>query len=408
MPTVYLVSLAVFLGVILFLVAVLLLVESRLTVKGTRRILINDDQEKSIHTPGGKTLLGALIDSKVYLPSACGGKGTCGTCKCKVVEGGGDVLPTELSLVSRKERLQQIRLACQVKVKQDMAIRIPEEIFNIRKYQATVVSNDNVATFIKELVLKLDEGQQLKFEAGAYIQIDIPEYAAEFKDFSVAERYKAAWKHYNLLTLKAGTDQPVNRAYSLANPPEEANLLKFTIRIATPPPGKTELPPGVGSSFVFHLKPGDRVTLSGPYGDFFAKPTEREMCFLGGGAGMAPLRSHIRHQLLALNTKRRITFWYGARSRQEMFYDGEFTELAERYGNFSYCVSLSDPQPEDNWEGPTGYIHEVARDTYLIKHEDPTEIEYYLCGPPPMIASVEKMLYDLGVESDMIAYDKFG
>jgi Na+-transporting NADH:ubiquinone oxidoreductase subunit F len=408
MPSIYIISMAVFLGVILFLVGVLLLVESRLTVKGDQRIVINDDESKSVSTPGGKTLLGALIDNQVYLSSACGGKGTCGTCKCKVIKGGGDILPTELSLVSRKERAEQIRLACQVKVKQDMAIRIPDEIFNIQKYTTTVVSNRNVATFIKELVLKLDPGQTIQFRAGAYIQIDIPEYEVEFKDFSVAEKYKAAWKQYNLLTIKAKSDEPVNRAYSLANPPIETDLLKFTIRIATPPPGKAELPPGVGSSYVFNLKPGDRVTVSGPYGDFFAKETEREMCFLGGGAGMAPLRSHVRQQMLALNTRRRITFWYGARSRQEMFYDEEFADLQARFPNFTYHVALSDPQPEDNWDGPVGFIHQVAHDLYLSKHPDPTEIEYYLCGPPPMVAAVERMLYDLGVESDMIAYDKFG
>jgi Na+-transporting NADH:ubiquinone oxidoreductase subunit F len=408
MPSIYLLSLGVFSGVVLFLVVILLFVEHKLTVKGEMTITINDDQERSITVKGGGTLLGSLIEKKIYLPSACGGKGTCGTCKCKVTRGGGDILPTELSLVSRREQLARIRLACQVKVKQDMAIRIPDEIFNIKKYKATVVSNENVATFIKELVLQLDHGQRLDFEAGAYIQIDIPEYTAEFKDFSIAERYKAAWKQYSLLTLKSHSDEQVNRAYSLANPPAEGEVLKFTIRIATPPPGHNELPPGVGSSYIFNLKPGDRVTLSGPYGEFLAKPTQREMCFIGGGAGMAPLRSHIRHQLLALNTTRRITFWYGARSGQEMFYHEEFTELAEKFDNFSYYISLSDPQPEDRWQGLTGYIHEAARDGYLANHEDPTEIEYYLCGPPPMIAAVEEMLNDLGVEPEMVAYDKFG
>ncbi len=408
MPSIYLLSLAVFSGVVLFLVVILLFVEHKLTVKGEMTITINDDQDRSITVKGGGTLLGSLIEKKIYLPSACGGKGTCGTCKCKVTRGGGDILPTELSLVSRREQLARIRLACQVKVKQDMAIRIPDEIFNIKKYQATVVSNENVATFIKELVLQLDHGQRLDFEAGAYIQIDIPEYTAEFKDFSIAERYKAAWKQYSLLTLKSHSDEQVNRAYSLANPPAEGEVLKFTIRIATPPPGHNELPPGVGSSYIFNLKPGDRVTLSGPYGEFLAKPTQREMCFIGGGAGMAPLRSHIRHQLLTLNTTRRITFWYGARSRQEMFYHEEFTELADKFDNFSYYISLSDPQPEDHWQGLTGYIHEAARDEYLANHEDPTEIEYYLCGPPPMIAAVEEMLNDLGVEPEMVAYDKFG
>lgn len=406
-PSIYLMSVAVFAGVVLFLVGILLLVESRLTVKGDCRILINENEDKGIETAGGKTLLSALVENRIYLPSACGGKGTCGTCKCKVIGGGGDILPTELSLVNRIERKEQIRLACQVKVKQDMEIQIPDEIFNIKKYETTVVSNDNVATFIKELVLQLDPGDHLDFKAGAFIQIDIPEYEADFRSFSVAEKYKAAWKQFNLLTLKSRSDEKINRAYSLANPPEESGLLKFTIRIATPPPGVQAAPPGVGSSYVFNLKPGDRVTVSGPYGDFFAKHTQREMCFIGGGAGMAPLRSHVRHQLIGLNTKRRITFWYGARSRSEMFYDEEFKALQRDFPNFNYYVALSDPQPEDQWDGPTGYVHQVANDIYLGSHEDPTEIEYYLCGPPPMVAAVEKMLYDLGVEPEMVAYDKF-
>ena len=409
MPMIYMISLAVFLGIILVLVGILLLVESQVATKGEQQIVINEDKEKSIATSGGKTLLNALVDHQIYLPSACGGKGTCGTCKCHVLSGGGDILPTELALVNRVERAEKVRLACQVKVKQDMAIRIPDEIFNIRKYNATVVSNDNVATFIKELVIKLDPGETIEFKSGAYIQIDIPEYEAEFKDFSVAEKYKSAWKQYNLLTLKARSDEPVNRAYSLANPPIETDTLIFTIRIATPPPGKEDsIPPGIGSSYAFNLKPGDRITFSGPYGEFFAKPTEREMCFIGGGAGMAPLRSHIRQQLLALGSQRRITFWYGARSRQEMFYHDEFLDLEERFDNFSYCVALSDPLPEDEWQGATGFIHQVANDRYLAEHPDPTEIEYYICGPPPMVAAVEKMLYDLGVEPEMIAYDKFG
>jgi Na+-transporting NADH:ubiquinone oxidoreductase subunit F len=408
MTNIFIISAAVFLGVVLFLVAILLLFEAKLTVKGSQRIVINDDQTKSINTAGGKTLLSALVEQQIFLPSACGGKGTCGTCKCKIISGGGDILPTELALVGRKERRAGIRLACQVKVKQDMAIRIPDEIFSIKKFSATVVSNDNVATFIKELVLKPDPGEHIPFQAGAYVQFDIPEYEAEFKDFSIGERYKAAWKQFSFLTLKSKSDEPVNRAYSLANPPAESDLLRFTVRIATPPANRKDIPPGVGSSYLFYLKPGDRVILSGPYGDFFARETEREMCYIGGGAGMAPLRSHIRHQILALDTSRRISFWYGARSRQEMFYDDEFSELARRYPNFKYCVALSDPQPEDNWQGPVGFIHEVARDTYLAHHEDPTEIEYYLCGPPPMIAAVEEMLDDLGVEPEMIAYDKFG
>jgi Na+-transporting NADH:ubiquinone oxidoreductase subunit F len=406
---IYLTSLIVFLGVILFLVGILLLVESQVATKGEQRIVINDDEDKSISTSGGGTLLSALVDHQIFLPSACGGKGTCGTCKCHVLKGGGDILPTELALVNRVERAQKIRMACQVKVKEDMAIRIPDEIFSIKKVDATVVSNENVATFIKELVLKMDPGESLDFQAGAYIQFDIPEYELAFEDFSVGEKYKAAWKEFSYLTLRARSEEMVNRAYSLANPPHESDKLIFNVRIATPPPGKKDvIPPGVGSSYIFNLKPGDRITLSGPYGDFFAKPTDREMCFIGGGAGMAPLRSHIRHQLLGLNTERRITFWYGARSRQEMFYHEEFEDLDKRYPNFSYHVALSDPLPEDNWQGQTGYIHQVAHKIYLSDHADPTEIEYYMCGPPPMVAAVEMMLYDLGVEPEMIAYDKFG
>jgi len=404
----YLVGISVFTGVVLLLVILLLLVESRLAVKGECTVIVNDDQEKALRIRAGKTLLAGLIENDILIPCACGGKGTCGTCKIVVEEGGGDILPTELSLVNRRERMQKMRLACQVKIKQDMKVRVPEEIFNIKKYTATVVSNDNVATFIKELVLRLDPGQELDFKAGAYMQIDIPEYEVSFSEFSIGEQYRAAWEKFNLLTLRAGTDEPVTRAYSLANAPSEKGVLRFTVRIATPPPDAPDAPPGIGSSYIFSLKPGDKVSLSGPYGDFFVKPTDREMCFIGGGAGMAPLRSHIRHQLLDLNTSRTITFWYGARSRQEMFYHEEFLELEERFENFSYHVALSEPQPEDHWDGPVGFIHQVAHDLYLSAHPDPTEIEYYLCGPPPMIDAVEKMLDDLGVEPDMIAYDKFG
>jgi len=405
---IYLISTTVFLAVILLLVGMLLFVEGRVVIKGDRRIVINDDDDKAVSTALNKTLLASLLDNDILIPCACGGKGTCGTCKCQVVEGGGDILPTELSLVSRRERLDHYRLACQLKVKQDLKVRIPEEIFNIQKYNATVVSNDNVATFIKELVLKLDEGEEVNFTAGAYMQIDVPEYQAEFSNFTVAESYRDAWERFNLLSLKAGTDIPVNRAYSLANPPSEKGLLRFTIRIATPPPGQMDLPPGVGSSYVFNLKPGDRVVLSGPYGDFFVKDTAREMCFLGGGAGMAPMRCHIFNQLLDVGTSRKVTFWYGARSRQEMFYDEEFKDLQARFPNFSYHVALSEPQPEDNWDGPVGFIHQVAHDLYLKDHEDPAEIEYYLCGPPMMISAVMNMLDSLGVEREMIAFDDFG
>ena len=403
----YLIALAVFFGVVIFLVGALLLVESKVVLKGNRRIVINDDEDKRIETPTGTTLLAALTQNDILLPSACGGKGSCGLCKCKVLEGGRDILPTELAHLSRNEKLDHIRLSCQLKVKEDMRIRIPEEIFNIKKYDATVVANENVASFIKELRLKLDPGQTMDFETGSYVQIDIPEYERSYRDIHVGETYKKVWDRFDFWGLKARTEEPVYRAYSMANTPAEEEL-RFTIRIATPPPGAADIPPGVASSYLFTLKPGERVTLSGPYGDFFVKDSGREMCFIGGGAGMAPLRAHIFHQLLTEKTDRKITFWYGARSRSEMFYDEEFSELERNFDNFKYYVALSDPQPEDRWDGPVGFIHQVAYDQYLKNHPDPTEIEYYLCGPPMMLKAVQEMLDSLGVEPEMIAFDDFG
>ncbi len=406
---IYLVSLAVFSSITFILVGLLLLVEAKVVKKDDCFIAINDDEEKSLKVPGGTTLLAALSDNKIFLPSACGGGGTCGTCKCVVEEGVGGLLPTELAHLTRKERKENVRLSCQIKVKQDLKIRLAEEIFNAKKYNATVLSNDNVATFIKELVLKLDPGEELEFKAGAFIQIDVPEYELSFSEFRVrvAERFRPDWDAFNLWGLRSNTEEEIFRAYSLANPPYEKDVLRFTIRIATPPPGVSEAPPGVGSSYIFNLKPGDRITLSGPYGEFFAKETDREMCFVGGGAGMAPLRSHILHQLKMLKTKRKITFWYGARSKLELFFEKEFKDLENEYENFSFYVALSQPKPENNWEGMSGYIHQCLYDNYLSKHEDPTEVEYYLCGPPIMIDSLEDMLDSLGVEQEMIAYDKF-
>ncbi|OQX06910.1 MAG: NADH:ubiquinone reductase (Na(+)-transporting) subunit F [Desulfobacteraceae bacterium IS3] len=404
---IYLISTTVFSSVILVLVAILLLMEAKLVKKGDCKIVINDDYEKSIQVPGGITLLSALLGNKILLPSACGGGGSCGTCKCRVSDGNRGLLPTELPHLSRKERKENIRLACQLKVKEDLKIRIPDEIFSIRKFHATVLSNRNVASFIKELVVELDQGQAVEFKAGSYMQIDIPEYEASFSDFIVEEKFKPVWDRFNLWGLKAKSSEPVFRAYSLANPPSEKGILKFTIRIATPPPGAAEALPGVGSSYAFNLKKGDRVTLSGAYGEFFVKNTGREMCFVGGGAGMAPMRSQIRNQLIDVKTKRKMTFWYGARSKSEMFYDEEFKELEQNNNNFSYYVALSDPQPEDNWSGLTGFIHNCLYNHYLSKHADPTEIEYYLCGPPPMLDAIIKMLDGLGVEPEMIAYDKF-
>ncbi|MDY0221782.1 MAG: NADH:ubiquinone reductase (Na(+)-transporting) subunit F [Desulfobacterium sp.] len=402
---IYLISILVFTGVILTLVMVLLFVEAKVTTTGEHVIVINNDRENSIHVTGTPTLLSALSSQDIFLPSACGGSGSCGMCKCEVVKGGGAILPTELGHLSRKEKLEGQRLTCQLKVKDDLEIRLPESIFGIKKVDAEVVSNHNVATFIKELVLRPET--PMDFEAGAYFQIDVPEYDLTFKEFQIESKFVSEWKKYNLLELRARGIKPGFRAYSLANPPHDNQTIVLNVRIATPPPGTQGIPPGFGSSYVFSLKPGDKVQVSGPYGDFMAKETENEMCFIGGGAGMAPLRSHILHQLEGIHTNRKITFWYGARSKKEMFYHETFEDLAKRHENFDYHVALSSPDPEDNWTGPTGFIHNFLCNDYLANHEDPDEIEYYLCGPPPMIDAIIDALHDFGVEDDMIFYDKF-
>lgn len=357
---IYFIATAVFSSVILLLVGLLLLVEAKVVKKGDNQLVINDDEEKALPAVAGTTLLAALADNGIFIPSACGGGGTCGMCKCKVEAGGRGILPTELAHLNRKEKNEHIRLACQLKVKEDLKIRLPESIFNVKKYDATVISNDNVATFIKELVLEMDHEEALEFNAGAYVQIDIPEYELSFSEFRVRikKRFRPDWDRFNLWGLRSKTEEPIFRAYSLANPPSEKTILRFTIRIATPPPGMTEAPAGAGSSYIFNLKPGDKITLSGPYGEFFGKDTDREMCFVGGGAGMAPLKSHIFHQLRTIQTNRIITFWYGARSKQELFFEQEFRALEKDFGNFSFHVALSQPKPEDNWDGMTGFIHE--------------------------------------------------
>jgi len=402
---IYLISIVVFTCVIGILVVVLLFVEAKVTTRGDHWVTINGKANDALKIPGNPTLLSALADKEIFLPSACGGSGSCGMCRCKVLEGGGSVLPTELSHLSRKEKAAGVRLSCQLKVKEDLSIEVPESIFGIKKVDAEVISNKNVATFIKELVLR--PAEPFDFKAGAYIQIDVPEYEVNFKDFHIASKYVSEWKKYNLLALTSKGIKPGFRAYSLANPPHDKEVLMLNVRIATPPPGTEGIPPGFGSSYVFGLKSGDRVLVSGPYGEFMARDTNREMCFIGGGAGMAPLRSHILHQLDGINSGRRISFWYGARSKKEMFYDEDFKELVEKYPNFSYHVALSDPDAEDNWTGRTGFINTYLVDAYLSTHEDPAEIEYYLCGPPPMINSVIHTLHEMGVEDDMIFYDKF-
>ncbi len=405
----FFISVAIFSSLIFLLVGMLLFVQAQVVQKGDRRIIINDNDENPILTPAAQPLLSALSGNGIFIPSACGGGGSCGMCKCKIDEGARGFLPTELIHINRKELKANIHLACQFKVKEDLRIQLPPEILDVKKYNATVVSNANVATFIKELVLETDPQDELKFKAGAYIQIDVPEYELSFTEFRtrIAEQFRPEWDRFDLWGVRATLEEPIFRAYSLANPPSEKNRLRFTIRIATPPPGAMEAPPGKGSSYIFNLKQGDKVTLSGPYGDFFVKDSQREMCFIGGGAGMAPLRSQIRDQLETQNTTRKISFWYGARSVRELFFYDEFKELEAKHANFDYHVALSAPLPDENWKGPTCYIHHCLKETYLDMHEDPTEIEYYLCGPPMMIDSVAAMLDSLGVEPEMIAYDKF-
>ena len=404
-----LVGVLVFTTVIILLVLLLNFVGNLLLPQGEVSLVINDDASKSLKVQTGGTVLSALASQNVYLPSACGGQGTCAQCKCQVVEGGGDILPTEQAYISRKDQKDHWRLGCQVKIRNDMKIKVPDEIFSIRKWDATVKSNNNVATFIKELVIELPKDDPIHFESGGYIQIDVPAYNnIEYKNFEIEEIYRDDWDKFDVWQYTAENKNPIFRAYSMANHPAEGNMIMLNIRIASPPPNMPSVPPGIASSYVFNLKPGDKITVSGPYGDFHIKDTEREMVYIGGGAGMAPLRSHIFHLLKTENTKRKVSFWYGARSVKEMFYDEEFKDLEKQFSNFKYQVALSDPLPNDNWEGPIGFIHQVALDLYLKNHEDPTECEYYLCGPPMMISAVQKMLWDLGVEEDMIAYDDFG
>ena len=404
---IYFVSLSIFIGIILFLVVLLLLVERVVMVQGERTIIINADTGNPLRVEGTPTLLSALLGEGVLLPSACGGSGSCGMCKCVVSKGGGEIMPTELSHVSRKERMANVRMACQMKVKEDLEIQVPDEIFSICKYNGTVISNDNVSTFIKELIIDLDGGETMTFKAGSYIQIDIPPYDIRFSDFDVAQEYREDWDSCNLWDLSYKNEENAFRAYSLANPPSDDGRAVLNIRIATPPTEVPDAPPGVGSTYLFNLKSGDKVTLSGPYGEFFVQDTERELCFVGGGAGMAPMRGHIFHLLNTLDCKRKMSFWYGARSKREMFYNEAFTALAEGHKNFEYHVALSAPLPEENWDGERGFIHSALYEYFLKSHPDPAEIEYYLCGPPLMIDAVLAMLDSLGVEEEMILYDKF-
>jgi len=402
-------SILVFSVLILFLVILLSIAEKKLLPQGDAKILINGDNEKSPSVKPGSSLLSALASHNVFIPSACGGGGTCSQCKCQVLNGGGDILPTEVSHFSRSEIQDNFRLACQVKVKGNMEIKIPDEIFSIKKWDCVVKSNDNVATFIKELILELPNGENLDFQSGGYIQIDIPSYKLNYSEFDVEDEYREDWDKFKMWDLVAENDNPEEfRAYSMANHPAEGNIIMLNVRIAHPPPRKWDAPPGIASSYIFNLKPGDKVTISGPYGEFFIKDTNREMVYVGGGAGMAPLRSHLFHLFHTLKTGRKVSYWYGARSKREMFYDDQFKAIEKKFPNFSYHVALSDPMEVDNWTGFTGFIHQVVLDNYLSNHEDPDEIEYYMCGPPMMNKAVTGMLYDLGVEDDMIDFDDFG
>ncbi len=396
-----------FTAVVLALVAVILAARSKLVSSGDVTIRINEDEAKTITVPAGGKLLQTLAEKGIFIPSACGGGGTCAQCKCQVLDGGGSMLPTEESHFTMREAKEGWRLSCQVAVKQDMELELEEEIFGVQKWECTVESNPNVATFIKELTLRLPEGENVDFRAGGYVQLECPPHEVHYKDFDVEEEYRGDWDKFDQWRYVSKVSENTIRAYSMANYPEERGVVKFNIRIASPPPG-TDFAPGIMSSYVFSLKPGDKITVYGPFGEFFAKDTDNEMVFIGGGAGMAPMRSHIFDQLKRLNSKRKISFWYGARSLRECFYNEEYDMLAAENDNFKWHLALSDPQEEDNWDGMTGFIHNVLYENYLKDHEAPEDCEYYMCGPPMMNSAVIQMLVDLGVERENIFLDDFG
>lgn len=374
---------------------------------------IDINGEKELDVESGSTLLSTLGSNGIFLPSACGGGGSCGMCKCQILEGGGEILPTETGFFSRKQQQEKWRLACQVKVKEDMKVEVPEEVLGIKKWECEVVSNHNVATFIKEFVVKLPEGENLKFKSGGYIQIDVPKFDVNFSDFNIEKEYQEDWDNLKMWDLKTKNTEETYRAYSMANHPAEGNIVMLNIRIATPPWDRAKgtfmnVNPGICSSYIFSRKPGDKVTVSGPYGEFFLKQTKNEKMFIGGGAGMAPMRSHIFHLFHTEKHQEKATFWYGARSLREVFYEDEFHAIEKEFPNFKFNLALSEPKPEDNWTGYTGFIHQVIFENYLKTHDAPEDIEYYLCGPPMMNAAVEKMLFDLGVPKENIMFDDFG
>ncbi|HDL8153089.1 TPA: NADH:ubiquinone reductase (Na(+)-transporting) subunit F [Yersinia enterocolitica] len=404
----------IILGVVMFTLIVLaltvmiLFAKSKLVNTGDITIDINEDADKSFTAPAGDKLLNMLSSHGIFVSSSCGGGGSCGQCRVTIKEGGGDILPTELSHISKREAKEGCRLACQVSVKQNLKIELPEEIFGVKKWECEVISNDNKATFIKELKLKIPDGEVVPFRAGGFIQIEAEPHRVKYADFDVPEEYRGDWDKFNLFRFESVVTEPTVRAYSMANYPEEHGIIMLNVRIATPPPSVPDAPPGIMSSYIWSLKPGDKVMISGPFGEFFAKDTDAEMIFIGGGAGMAPMRSHIFDQLKRLHSKRKISFWYGARSRREMFYEEDFDQLQAENDNFRWHVALSDPQPEDNWTGYTGFIHNVLLENYLKNHPAPEDCEFYMCGPPMMNAAVIKMLKDLGVEDENIMLDDFG
>ena len=399
---------AMFTGIVMVLVLLILFAKSKLVNTGDIAVEVNGDLDKSFTAPAGDKLLNMLSNQGIFVSSACGGGGSCGQCRVVIKEGGGDILPTELSHINKREAKEGCRLACQVNVKQNLKIELPEVIFGVKKWECEVISNDNKATFIKELKLKIPDGEDVPFRAGGFIQIEAPAHDISYADFEVPDEYRGDWDKFNLFRYRSVVNETTVRAYSMANYPDEKGIIMLNVRIATPPPRDPDVPPGIMSSYIWSLKAGDKVTISGPFGEFFAKETDAEMIFIGGGAGMAPMRSHIFDQLNRLKSKRKITFWYGARSLREMFYEEDFNQLQAENENFTWHVALSDPQPEDNWTGYTGFIHNVLLENYLRNHPAPEDCEFYMCGPPMMNAAVIKMLKDLGVEDENIMLDDFG
>ena len=401
-----LIGVALFVGTVVALVAIILIAKSYLVASGNVKILVNEQKELSV--PAGGKLMGVLADAGIFVSSACGGGGTCAQCLVKVTEGGGEILATETGHINKREAREGCRLSCQVAVKQDMVVEVPEEAFETKKWECTVRSNHNVATFIKELVLELPVGDDVDFRAGGYIQIEVPPHELDYQNFDIEEEYRDDWDKYDVWRYHSKVDETVIRAYSMANYPGEKGIIMLNVRVASPPPRLPDVPPGQVSSYIFDLKPGDNVTISGPYGEFFIKDSDSEMVYIGGGAGMAPLRSHIFELFKNLKTGRQVTYWYGGRSLRELFYIDHFRKIEEEFSNFKFNIALSEPLPEDNWDGFTGFIHQVLLDNYLEGHDAPEDIEYYICGPPMMNAAVFKMLDDLGVEPENIAYDDFG